>query len=552
MKSYTLPTRQLVAQQDAAINEPPRVPRSRFLCAWTRKAAYNAGYLYPFLVDEILPGDHMKYDVTAYVRMATPLFPLFDNQRIDTFFFFVPNRLVWENWQKFMGEQAQPNDSIDYTIPVVDSHLGGFDLAQLGDHMGLPTQGQIDPAERIHVNALPFRAYYLIFNEWFRDENIVAALPVAVDNGPDGEDEYYVQQRAKFHDYFTSALPWPQKFTAPTIPLLGSAPITGIGAESTGGGGGAGIAAWETSSAITGNPVAYDPPGQSKNFDPATTATKMWVRMQQPVPAGPYYPAIYADLTQATGVNINQLREAFLVQQLLERDARGGTRYIELIKSHFGVTSPDFRLQRPEYIGGGQTPLQITPIAQTAPTTGVPLGALGAAGTAAGSHHASYAATEHGHIIGLINVRTELAYQQGIPRMWSRQTRYDFYFPSTAQLGEQAILQQEIFATGVAAEDELVFGYQERWQELRTRYSEVVGIMRSNAAATIDQWHLSQNFATAPTLNKTFIDDTPPMARVLAAGEEADGQQYLADILIRRTAIRPIPTFGTPATLGRF
>lgn len=537
-EAYYLPTRRLVSQDDAAIIERAAVPRSKFTGSWTRKTAFDAGYLVPFLVDEILPGDHMSYDVTAYVRMATPLFPLLDNQRIDTFFFFVPNRLLWTNWVKFMGEQAAPNDSIDYTVPVLASAAGGYDVGSIFDHMGLPVDGQISVSFGLIHNVLPLRAYNQIYNNWFRDQNIQIGLEEHTGDGGDLAADYGLMRRAKAHDYFTSALPWPQKFTAPTMPMGGLAPIVGLGTP--------------TQTASTGPQAVFETAGANNYaFYRASSAAGPGDFYMRMTAASGGEPDVYADLSQATGVAINTFRQAFLVQSLLERDARGGTRYVELIRSHFGVTNPDFRLQRPEYIGGGQTPLTITPVAQTAPTEGVPVGALGAAGTAAGQHRASYAATEHGYIIGLINVRSELSYQQGLHKMWSRATRYDFYWPALAGLGEQAILRKEIFCNA-STDDALVFGYQERWHEYRTRTSEVTGLMRSTATPTLDNWHLAQLFATAPTLSSTFIQDTPPMERVLAAAELSENQQYLADIMINRTAVRPIPTFGTPVLLGRF
>lgn len=541
-RDYYLPSRQLVNQADASIVATPRVPRSRFLGSWTRKTALDAGILYPIMVEEVLPGDHLTYDVTAYVRMATPLFPIFDNQRIDTHFFFVPSRLLWENWEKMLGSQQNPTDDIDYTVPTItyveaDAAVGG-----LIDHMGLPVDGQIGAAQDIVVNALPFRAYNLVYNEWFRDENLQDSAEVSNDDGPDDPDDYTLLRRAKFHDYFTSALPWPQKFTAPPMPLGGLAPVRGIGFQNAGGG--TADEDWLETGPSTQTFANAQVVGAVTN--PAI------LRVGFEFNALGDQPLIFTDLAATVqGPSLTDFREAMLIQELLERDARGGTRYIELIKNHFGVTSQDARLQRPEYIGGGHTPLLITPIAQTAPTTGAPLGALGAAGSAAGSHHASYAATEHGYIIGLLSVRTELSYQQGISRLWTRSTRFDFYWPTLAGLSEQAILRKEIYATGEAA-DENIWGYQERWQEYRTRLSEITGIMRSQAAGTLDGWHLAQSFATPPALNSGFIEDDPPMDRVLAAGSLAQGQQYLADIMFRRTAVRPLPTYGIPASLTHF
>lgn len=540
---YAFPNRNMMSQADSAHIESANIPRSTFLNQWSRKTTFDAGYLVPFLLDEILPGDHMEYNVTAYIRMATPLFPLFDQQRIDTHFFFVPCRLVWDNFTRQHGDQPTGSQqSIALITPSVTMTMGGEAVGSIYDHMGIPVAGQVDPAATPQVISLPLRAYNLIYNEWFRDQNQPNnATAVPLGDGPDTSNQFTLLLRAKSHDYFTSALPWPQKFTAPTVPIGGLAPVVGIG-KGNQNFPLASQAVFETGGADTYAFAAAvgDPDGANDGkwyFEGSAAATGL--------------PRIYADLSVTTGISINTLRQAWMVQSLLERDARGGTRYVELLRSHFGAINPDFRLQRPEYIGGGQTDLNITPIAQTAPTTGVPLGAIGGAGTAAGQHRASYAATEHGYIIGLISVKSELSYQQGLHRMWTRGTRYDYYYPALAQLGEQAIMRSEIYANA-PIDFTTVWGYTERWDEYRTKYSDVTGLFRSTSTGAIDQWHLSQEFATPPALNMTFLNDSPPMTRVLAAGSAANLQQYLADILMKRRATRPLPTYGTPAILGRF
>jgi len=530
MNGYNLPARKLASQQDSAMIARPDVPRSKFIGSFTRKTTFDAGLLIPFLVDEVLPGDHLKYDVTAYVRMATPLFPLMDNQRIDTHFFFVPNRLVWANWKRFMGEQSTTNESINLTLPRA-AFIDQAPLYSIADYFGLPVAGQA--SARIDVQSLPFRAYNLIYNEWFRDENLINKLPEYTGDATTIWSDYGVGgmplRRGKSQDYFTSALPWPQKFTAPSI----QSAVSGIGIAS---------ADLNVGTGPIGSVIdTLSQPGNTSYANAYDGVTvPYWVKATA---AG--YPQVYAE------ASVNSFRQAFLVQQMLERDARGGTRYTEIVRSHFGVISPDARQQRPEYIGGGTSPLNVTPVAQTAPTEAGVVGTLGAAGTAVGQHRATYAATEHGFIIGLVSVRSELSYSQGIPRTFSRATRYDFYWPSLSGLGEQQILRQEIYATGGSGDTE-VFGYQERWHEYRTRYSDITGKFRPYVTGTLAPWHLGQNFVGFPTLGQTFIEDTPPMSRVLAAGGAAAGQQYLGDFLIQREAVRPIPMFGTPVTLGRF
>lgn len=509
--------------------------------------AFDAGKLIPILVEFVNPGDHLKYDLHAYVRMATPLFPMFSNQRIDTHWFFVPYRLIWEHFARFMGEQSNPGASIDFLIPQYEGKFSGDDVGSVADYMGLPVAGQIAPGEQLIVSAMPFRAMNLIWNTWFKDQNIQFDVTVNTDDGPDPYTDYPLLARAKSHDYITSALPWAQKFTAPSVPLAGIAPVTGIGFAGGDRVAGSGVAAnyYETSQL----PVAY--PAGTKRPTTGNAIDAFGVRVVD-AGGGVYYPAIYADLASATGVAINQFRQAFMVQTILERDARGGTRYTELIRSHWDVINPDFRLQRPEYIGGGATPLQLTPIAQTAPTAGVPLGALGAAGTGAGRHSASYAATEHGVILAFLSIKSELLYQQGVRRQWLARTRYDLPWPELMGLGEQAVTRAEVYYTGDNTNDDAVFGYQERYHEYRTHMSQVTGIMRSTAAGTLDAWHLGQKFTSAPTLSDAFIQDTPPMARVLAAGSAAAGQQYYADLVFTADMVRPISMYGTPTNLGRF
>lgn len=530
--SYRLPSRKLVSQADQAMIERPDVPRSTFTGSWSRRTTFDAGLLIPFMLDEVLPGDHLKYDVMAYIRMATPVFPLMDNQRVDTHFFFVPCRLVWDNWRQFMGQQANPSSPAPsgYSIPQVTSPAGGWAACSLADYMGLPVAGQVAGGVGLSVSALPFRAYRLIYNEWFRDQNLIDSLVVSTANGPDATANLatLIARRAKSQDYFTTVLPWPQKFSVGS--LAQAAPITGLGINPTG---------LVPSGAVTVKDTQSGSVNYTNHFNSGfiieATGSTAGAR-----------PNVYAQVS----FSINAFRQAMLTQQLLERDARGGTRYTEIVKSHFGVTSPDARQQRPEYIGGGSSALDVTPIANTT-NPGTNLGVLGGAATALGQHKASYAATEHGYILGIVSVRSELSYSQGVHRMWTRRAREEFYFPSLAQLGEQAVLRQEIFATGIVNDDTTVFGYQERWHEYRTRTSEVTGMFRPTTAANIAAWHLSQQFSPAPVLGQTFVEDSPPMSRVLQGGANTN-QQYLADFLINRVATRPLPLYGTPATLGRF
>jgi len=521
------------------------IPRAAFNIQTTHKTTFDAGYLVPIFCEEVLPGDTFKVKMTAYARMSTPIFPIMDNLHLESFFFFVPNRLVWTNWVKFMGEQKNPGDTIAYTIPQQVSANGGFVVGSIFDYFGLPTVGQVGAGNAITANALPFRAYNLIYNEWFRDENLVPPQHVNMGDGPDTLTDYVLKRRGKRHDYFTSALPWVQKGTTSiSIPISGQATVkTNATALVTGAQ--SGIQFLNTAGGATGANITASFNNGALGF----TALGAGAQAAQVYPTN-----LYADLSTATSSTINQLRQSFQIQKLLERDARGGTRYTEIIRSHFGVISPDARLQRPEYLGGGTTPINISPIAQTSASniTGgsTPIGTLAAIGTAVANRHGfSQSFTEHGHIIGIVNIRADLTYQQGIRKMWLRSTRYDYYFPAFAMLGEQSILNKEIYCDGTA-NDNNVFGYQERWAELRYSPSKITGLFRSTTAGTLDAWHLAQKFTSLPTLGQTFIEETPPVNRILAAN--VTNGQFIFDSFFDMQVSRPLPLYSVPGLIDHF
>lgn len=521
--------------------------RTKFDRSHVYKTTFNSGKLIPVFVDEVLPGDTARMSVNYFARLATPVKPIMDNIYLDWFFFFVPNRLVWDHWQNFCFEQEDPEDTTDYVIPTITAAANATNnyLGSLWDYFGLPvnTVGNLSG-----VNALPFRAVYLIWNEWFRDENLQKSIKIQKGDANEVLDSsrisnqpswlfssdttlvlgYACPPRAKRHDYFTSALPWTQKGPGVDISLTGNAPI---------------LASTDT------EPYPHTPGIYVARDGASSTlfASMTWDTAPSNVSSG----SVYADLSQVSAVTINGLRTAFQMQKFYERLARGGSRYTEVLRSFFGVVSPDARLQRPEFLGSFTKMVNVNPIAQTSATDSIsPQGNLSAYGVSAANFHGfTKSFVEHGYIIGFISARADLTYQQGINKMWLRSTVYDFYWPTFAHLGEQAIELREIYAQGTET-DTIVFGYQERYAEYRYKPSQITGKFRSSVeGGNLDFWHLSQFFYNAPTLNEEFITENLPIYRTLAVQDEP---QFLLDIGFRYTTIRPMPMFGTPGLVDHF
>ena len=526
-----------------------QISRSVFDRSHGWKSTFDSGYLVPFLVDEVLPGDSYKVKFNFLCRLSTPIVPTMDNLFLDTFYFFVPYRLLWKHWEQFNGQQDYPGASTDYLVPQTTAPADkGFDVGSLEDYFGLPTG-----IKGIKANELAARAYALIWNEWFRDENLQNPInlstyaEISTASGLDdvglGDAGFIGQhkllRRGKRHDYFTSALPWPQKGPGVEIGLAGNAPVFGA---SDGFKLSIGSATGDTA-VLQGRKVAS---GAMTMFGDDVSGSPLFLGKSS---------GVYADLSSVTAATINSLRQAFQIQKLYERDARGGTRYTEILRSHFGVISPDSRLQRPEYLGGSESPVIINPVVQNSATgsTGAEtpqgnLAAYGLASSTSAKHGFTKSFVEHGIIIGLLNVRADLTYQQGIPRMFSRRTRFDFYWPVLAHLGEQAILNKEIYAQGTDQDDE-VFGYQERYAEYRYFPSMITGKLRSTDPQSLDVWHLSQKFDSLPTLSAQFIQDNPPVNRILAVQNEP---QFIIDSYVEMKCARPMPVYGVPGLVDHF
>ena len=534
------------------------ISRAKFSRPFAEITTINEGDLVPIYLDEVLPGDSFQINQRSMIRMSTPLYPVMDNCYLDTFYFFVPARLCWDHWENLMGENTQSfwAPKVEYTTPKTKAPAGGWENGTIADYFGIPTK-----VPNIQVNSMPFRAYARIWNEWFRDENLQQPVTQHTDdattngvntgtNLSDAEAGGLPLKVAKYHDYFTSALPSPQKGEAVEISLAGSwlpvgvgdyhAPIKKVTGTTT--------LTWENGKdEISNSYNLYAKLNGTndnglKNFETGTGSSVTAASNDKPI-----YPTnLWAEPTTAA-ISINDLRQAIALQHILEADARGGTRYTEILRSQFGVTSPDSRLQRSEYIGGNRTPININQVIQNSATSDIsPQGNAGAYSLTTGSTNIrTYSAVEHGYVIGLAAIRVEHSYQQGLARLWTRSDRFSYYHPMLANLGEQAILNQEIYCQG-NSQDEEVFGYQEAWADYRYRTSIVTGEMRSNYAQTLDAWHYADKYTQLPKLSSDWIKEGNENIDRTLAVQKDNAHQFICNFYFENDWVRPMPVYSIP------